>query len=189
MSLRHGILGLLSHAPMTGYKLKKLFDQTLNNVWTASLSQIYRELAMLEKDGLVTARIQEQSDRPDKKVYTVTQSGKQSFQAWLMRSPEAFISPKRDEFMLRMFFGADAGPDHVKEQLALFAKDRERANEGLEKQMLLFHELKANFMGDAGGGEKEEKYLRFILRRAQMTNRLLVNWAKECICALEESQN
>lgn len=188
MSLRHGILGLLNRVPMTGYKLKKLFDKTLNNVWTASLSQIYRELVALEKDGLVISQVQEQDDRPDKKVYTITPSGKQSFQAWLMKTPEAFISPKRDEFMLRLFFGAGMGAAHVKEQLALFVKDRQRAIEALAKEMLLFHELKASFMGQGGTGEDEEKYIRFIVKRAQLTNRLLVDWAEGCLRELEENE-
>lgn len=186
MSLRHGILGLLSHAPMTGYNLKKLFDQTLNNVWAASLSQIYRELTFLERDGLVASQVQEQEDRPDKKVYTITQDGKQAFQAWLKQTPEAFISPKRDEFMLRLFFGANMGAAHVKEQLALFVKDRERSGEALEKEALKLHELTANFADCTGAKEEGEKYLRFILRRAQLTNRLLINWAEECLSELEE---
>ncbi len=188
MSLRHGILGLLNRTPMTGYKLKKLFDKTLNNVWTASLSQIYRELVMLEKDGLVISEMLEQEDRPDKKVYTITPSGKQSFQAWLMKTPKAFVSPKRDEFMLRMFFGAGMGAAHVKEQLALFVKDRQRAIEALTREVLLFHEMKASFVGQGGMGEDEEKYLWFIVKRAQMTNRLLVDWAEGCFSELEENE-
>jgi len=188
MSLRYGILGLLSHAPMTGYKLKKLFDKTLNNVWTASLSQIYRELVTLEKDNLVIPKVQAQDDKPDKKVYTITQSGKESFQNWLMQSPEAFISPKRDEFMLRLFFCSSMGVSHVKEQLALFSKDIMQAVEKLEREALKFHELKANFIGSPDDGNEEEKYIRFIIKRAQLTNRLLMNWAQDCIRELEEPQ-
>ena len=186
MSLQYGILGLLSYAPMNGYNLKKMFGHSINYIWTASLSQIYRELTFLERDGLVASKVQEQEDRPDKKVYTITQSGKLAFQAWLKQTPEAFISPKRDEFMLRMFFGVNMGAAHVKEQLALFVKDRERAGEALEKEALKLHELTANFADCTGAKEEGEKYLRFILKRAQLTNRLLVNWAEECLSVLEE---
>lgn len=184
MSLRYGILGLINRSPLTGYNLKKLFDKTLNNVWTASLSQIYRELTFLEKDGLVTSEVQEQDERPDRKVYTITEAGKQTFQAWLMKSPEAFVSPKRDEFMLRMFFGAGMGAGHVKEQLELFAMDRKQAAEELEKDVLRF-KMAADFTISA----EEKKYVRFILKRVLMTNRLLINWAEECIRDLEDSEN
>ena len=187
MSLRHGILGLLSREPMTGYNLKKLFDRTLSNVWAASLSQIYRELNMLEKDGLLVSTVQEQDDRPDKRVYAITPSGKQAFQAWLMQNPEAFLSPKRDEFMLRMFFGAQMGAEHVKEQLRQFQRDRELAGEALEKEAQKLADMPASFAGFPDTGEGE-KYIRFILRRAIMTNRLLVAWAEECANELEESK-
>ena len=103
MSLQYGILGLLNYAPMTGYNLKKLFDESVNNIWEASLSQIYRELGTLEKNGLVTSQIEQQDDRPDKKIYSISEEGKIAFSEWLVNFSDKFISPKRDEFMLRIF--------------------------------------------------------------------------------------
>jgi DNA-binding PadR family transcriptional regulator len=173
---------------MTGYNLKKLFDKTLSNVWEASLSQIYRELTILEKDVFVTAEVMEQDDRPDKKIYTITEAGKQSFQIWLMQSPEAFVSPKRDEFMLRMFFGAGMGTGHMKEQLTLFAMDRKRATEELEKNMQIFRRRAEDLLGNAIISAEEKRYIRIIVRRALMTNRLLIDWAEECIKDLEDSR-
>ena len=189
MSLRYGILGLLNRTPMTGYNLKKLFDQTLSNVWTASLSQIYRELVMLEKDGLVLSQIQEQDDKPDKKVYTITGEGKVSLQAWLMQNPESYVSPKRDEFMLRLFFGSSMGADHVKGQLSLFIKDREKAYEQMEKDVLRFRKLAMDSKDGSIISTDEKKYVRFIIRRSQLTNQLLIDWAQACIRELEETQS
>ena len=31
----------------------------------------------------------------------------------------------------------------------------------------------------------EVRYIRFVLKRAQMTNRLLIEWAEECIRELD----
>ena len=188
MSLRHGILGLLKNAPLTGYHLKKLFDRTLRNVWTASLSQIYRELNALEKDGLVVSRILAQDDRPDKREYEITQSGRQAFSAWLLETPDAFISPKRDAFMLRLFFAADMGENHVREQLQLFMADRQQAMEEMRKEAAAFEELKGRFLC---GGEKDteqEKYLWFIVRRVNETNRMLMDWAQECLLQLAQGK-
>lgn len=186
MSLRHGILGLLKNAPLTGYHLKKLFDRTLNNVWTASLSQIYRELAALQKDGLVSSRVLAQNDRPDKREYAITPSGRQAFSAWLMETPEAFISPKRDAFMLRLFFAADMGAVHVKEQLQLFVEDRQRAVEAMDKEVSAFAELKGRFINGSAQGMEDEQYLWFIVRRVEETNRLLLRWAQECLQELKD---
>ena len=65
MSLKYPLLGLLRSEPMNGYAIKTLFDEAINFVWQANLSQIYRELGIVEKEGLVSSSIEQQSDRPD----------------------------------------------------------------------------------------------------------------------------
>lgn len=186
MSLKFGVLGLLNHTPMTGYNLKKLFDKTLNNIWAASLSQIYRELGVLEKDGFVSSEVHQQDDRPDKRIYSISEEGKQAFQAWLSEYPDTFVSPKRDEFMLKIFFGSDMGRPDVKKQLELFIKDRENAIEALDRDTQMLPELIAAFLVQPNMKEDEERYLRFIVNRAQLTNKLLVQWATDCIKELND---
>ncbi len=187
MSLKYGILGLLHQSPMTGYNLKKLFDKTLNNVWTASLSQIYRELGVLQKDGYVLSHMEEQDDRPDKRVYRISEEGTQAFRAWLSCMPDTFLSPKRDEFTLKLFFGSVMGKEEVKRQMEAFLADRLRAMHSLDEDIGRMHELYTAYRGqDAMDGE-EERYIRFIVDRAQRTNRLLVRWAQDCIDNLGEA--
>jgi len=55
MSLKHGILGLLTYSPMSGYDLMKAFDQSLKFFWYAQTSQIYRELESLTSSGWIEA--------------------------------------------------------------------------------------------------------------------------------------
>ena len=50
MSLENALLGLLNHRPMTGYDLKRIFDDPMEFFWVAQMSQIYRELNKLEKN-------------------------------------------------------------------------------------------------------------------------------------------
>ena len=104
MSLRSAILGLLNKEPMNGYAIKTLFDEAINFIWQAELSQIYRELDAMEKEGLVTSSIEQQHDRPNKRVYSITESGRARFMEWLTAVPEQFLGPKRDEFMLQVLF-------------------------------------------------------------------------------------
>lgn len=40
MSLSYGLLGLLNYFPMSGYDLKKIFDDSINFFWAAQTSQI-----------------------------------------------------------------------------------------------------------------------------------------------------
>ncbi|MCE1255059.1 MAG: PadR family transcriptional regulator, partial [Anaerolineae bacterium] len=47
MSLEYAILGFLQYQPLSGYDLKKIFDQTVSHFWPATQSQIYRTLDRL----------------------------------------------------------------------------------------------------------------------------------------------
>ena len=53
MSLDHAILGFLALEPMSGYDLKRVFDQSVQHFWPATQSQIYRSLGkMADQAGL-----------------------------------------------------------------------------------------------------------------------------------------
>lgn len=189
MSLQFAILGILTYFPMDGYYLKKVFDKSINYIWTANLSQIYRELASLEKKGYVTSSIKPQEDRPDKKVYSITEEGRKAFEEWLVDFPESLISPKRDEFMLRMLFGSKIGKAEMKRQFERFIEQREKDKKTFEELKEYFEQM-VRFKGvdekTIKEMEKDEPYWRFTTKRAQMTNELLIRWAKECIKELED---
>ena len=53
MSLKHAILGFLSFKPLSGYDLKKAFDNSVRHFWPANQSQIYRTLSQMTDEGLV----------------------------------------------------------------------------------------------------------------------------------------
>ncbi|MCL2350821.1 MAG: PadR family transcriptional regulator, partial [Defluviitaleaceae bacterium] len=76
MSLKHGLMGLLSQKPMTGYDLDKEFNASLGFFWPAQYSQIYAELDKMEKKGWLVSRRVVQEDKPNKRVYSLTAEGK-----------------------------------------------------------------------------------------------------------------
>ena len=77
MSLEHAILGFLNYRPLTGYSLKKIFDTSVQHFWPADQSQIYRTLSRLEEDGWAKMEVVEQENRPNRKVYHITDSGQE----------------------------------------------------------------------------------------------------------------
>lgn len=83
MSLKHGLLGLLNYGSMTGYELDKIFRDSLSFFWQAKTSQIYRELDTMECHGWLTSERIIQNDKPNKRVYTITDSGKEELGNWL----------------------------------------------------------------------------------------------------------
>jgi DNA-binding PadR family transcriptional regulator len=106
MSLKFAILGILNAFPMTGYDLKhQAFDATVRHFWPADQSQIYRTLSRLAKDGWVTVTVEEQDDRPDRKVYGITEMGQQALTNWL--KSDQTVPTLRDPLLVQLFFGQE----------------------------------------------------------------------------------
>lgn len=83
MSLRHAMLAMLDIEKGSGYDLVKRFDQSVSYFWAATYQQIYRELQKLESDGFLESVPVPQQGKPDKKVYSVTQTGIAELTNWL----------------------------------------------------------------------------------------------------------
>lgn len=54
-TLQYVLLGLLAKKDLTGYDIKKLFQQEVGDFWCARHSQVYPELRKLEENGLITS--------------------------------------------------------------------------------------------------------------------------------------
>lgn len=103
MSLKHAILGFLSFQPLTGYDLKKAFDRSVQYFWPANQSQIYRTLADMTDEGLLTQEIIAREDRLDMKVYHITGKGLNEFHHWL--STPLPHQDYREAFLIQVYFG------------------------------------------------------------------------------------
>jgi DNA-binding PadR family transcriptional regulator len=93
--LREVILTVLAHRPMTGYEITRNFDQVLSHFWRASHQQVYRELAHMNGDGYVVFRAVAQSGKPEKKLYSLTKSGRAALKKWVA-TPTDLPRPQND---------------------------------------------------------------------------------------------
>ena len=100
-ALGYALLALLARRPLTGYDLAQRMRRSTDFFWTARHSQIYPELARMEAAGLVTHEVVPQTERPDKKVFTMTEAGRAALRAWLVQPVRP--APERDEMMLKTF--------------------------------------------------------------------------------------
>ena len=169
---------------MTGYDLKKMFDDSINNFWAASLSQIYRELGTLENKGYLTSVIEKQNDRPDKRIYSITDGGRDAFREWIRNFPEKLSKEKRDEFTLRIFFGSNLTKEELIFQFRRFKEEKQQQLEEIK----YFYQISDRYVGDMELFNGEEIYWKFILRRAFLTVEMSVKWADECIEDLEKGK-
>lgn len=116
--LKYILLGGLSYQPLTGYQLKQFVDSSTKHFWYAQTSQIYRTLGTLEKEALLTSEIQEQEDRPDRRIYHITPTGRADLHIWLAQ-PMTEIAPTKDSLLVRLFFSAQLDKEIVLTQLRL----------------------------------------------------------------------
>ena len=94
MNVRTLCLAILNLQDATGYEIKKLSTEGhFQHFVEISFGSIYPALSKLEKDGLVTCSTETQSGKPDKKVYSITASGRNEF----IKSIN--VLPKQDKFI------------------------------------------------------------------------------------------
>lgn len=96
------LLGLLMSGPKHGYELYQELEQDLGGVWQIGLSQLYAQLKQLQEAGLVDVQTEPQPNRPPRKVYHVTEEGRDVFLHWL-RQPTPYLRLIRVEFLLRLY--------------------------------------------------------------------------------------
>jgi len=103
MDTRTLCLGVLNRGDASGYEIKKSFEEgPLAHFQETSFGAIYPALTRLAADGLVICRDQPQDKRPDKKLYSITESGRTALQTALHRTPAE--DEVRSDLLFVLFF-------------------------------------------------------------------------------------
>ena len=99
MPLKHTLLGFLQKEPMHGYKLRR---QAREYAWIYPMANasIYPALHSLEKDGFIDHESEIHNGRA-RKVYRITQAGRQELLNWLGEH-EATSQSHRDQALLKI---------------------------------------------------------------------------------------
>jgi DNA-binding PadR family transcriptional regulator len=102
------LLALLAGEPSHGYQLRARLALALGPLAGAlNDGQVYVTLNRLEKAGLVTPKRVGQPDRPDRKVYALTDTGRERVNSWL--ADTSWPKPAPAEFHLKLVAAAAAG--------------------------------------------------------------------------------
>ena len=97
------LLGLLTRGERSGYDLQREADAHGGLFWAPAKSRIYAVLPQLVARGYATSREIVQTGRPNKQVYRITKSGRDTLQRWLEEPP--VFEPERVPLLLKLYFG------------------------------------------------------------------------------------
>ena len=136
MSIKYAILGLLHYKDMHGYRIKEHIERNFGYMWSINYGQIYPNLKRLEADGLVTKKEVPQENAPDRKLYSLTDKGREAFTQWLSETPEREMLI-RDPFLLRFIFFGFGDPDtaleQIDRQIELYKATRTKREHNMER--------------------------------------------------------
>jgi DNA-binding PadR family transcriptional regulator len=114
------MLALLAKEPAHGYELKVQLEQIFGEAYPSpNIGQIYVTLQRLERDGLVQSQDVVQATRPNKRVYELTDAGREALETWIDRPSGG---PRvRDDFFMKLVLSQHGG---TSDRLGLINRQR-----------------------------------------------------------------
>jgi DNA-binding PadR family transcriptional regulator len=170
------LLGLLTVEPMSGYDLGQAIRDSIGFFWNESYGQIYPNLKRMAAAGLVTAKTERQKGKPDRQVYTITTQGRVHLKKWLAVAPQPEVP--RNELLLKLFFGTQAGPETVIGYVERMARTEDAF---LEK----FKQIERDLIKEMDR-YPDAPYWRMAVRFGQLELEAHLRWAEETLKALRK---
>lgn len=176
MALKQTILAFLSRQPLSGYDVAKEFAEGFGSCfWKASQQQIYAELAKLEQQGRVTYEAIPQPGRLDKKIYSITEQGRQELLDWLTQPCEPAA--------IREDLGVMGLAGHlVPTQVVIREIERRRQLHVAMAQQV--KKLDEYFAQHVDSLEMKDLYMHLIIRRGIRYQEEWVAWCDEALAAI-----
>lgn len=131
MDIKTLCLGVLTQGEASGYDIKKHFECVFSHFYVAGFGSIYPALTELARDELVVCREEPQPNRPDRKVYALTDKGREVFQKALVATPPRHRI--RSEFFVLLHFAHLLPPARLRAVLDERLGDVTRTIQELER--------------------------------------------------------
>lgn len=127
-NFQYAVLGLVASREdgIHGYGLKRDCDAISDEFWEINYGSVYRLLDDLEKSGYLAGERQIQSNRPNRKVFRITERGRETLDDWLLQPIAENPHPLRNELALKLLFlrsvKADGLYDLIKQQREIYIR-------------------------------------------------------------------
>ena len=116
MDVKTVCLGMLTDGAASGYDLKKQFESTFGHFFSAGYGSIYPALSSLAADGMVDCEEIRQEGKLDRKVYRITDAGREHLLEALDKPDPSH--KVRSEFLATMCFAHLMSGEQIRTVLA-----------------------------------------------------------------------
>ncbi|MBW1603376.1 PadR family transcriptional regulator [Streptomyces sp. JJ66] len=163
--MRLPLLALLARGPAHGYELKGDLEALLGSAYPQpNIGQIYVTLGRLEKSGLIEGEDVEQTDRPNKRTYRLTDAGREAVAAWF---DETTREPRvRDEFFMKLALAPCSG---MADQVTLINKQRRQYLNTMRELSQL-----------AATEERDHRVAQLLIEGAMLHLQADLDWLERC---------
>ncbi|MBW4468766.1 MAG: PadR family transcriptional regulator [Pegethrix bostrychoides GSE-TBD4-15B] len=176
MSLAHVILGLLQQQERTGYDLKtKCFNDCISHLWQADQAQIYRTLDKLESQAWITCTVEIQHDRPNRKVYQITEAGEAELTHWLQTHHP--LPMLREPLLVQLYFAAQLPNEAI---VYLLEQELEARQEKLAQCEAQCEAIAALSLSNPTAS-REQKLHRLVLDLVKQREQTHLDWLEKAI--------
>lgn len=182
MALNHAILSLLIDNPCSGYDLAKEFSESVNFFWKATHQQIYRELAKLEDQKLVTVEAIAQTGRPDKKLYSITEPGKKFLLQWLLQPCD--VMPIKEDLLVKLWASNLASITPLIDQfqaVETLLEEFHRHRQFHTEKLATYHQIQQQYFSNSAELSFGQKYRYLVLRRGIRYEQDYIEWCDEVL--------
>ncbi|MGW7354199.1 PadR family transcriptional regulator [Streptomyces sp. Z26] len=171
--MRLPLLALLARGPAHGYELKQHLEKLLGTAYPQpNVGQIYVTLGRLEKAGLIAGEDVEQASRPNKRIYVLTDAGREAVLAWFEETTE---EPRvRDEFFMKLALASHTG---MADRIALINRQR--------RQYLNTMRQLSRLSTADDGGEEDHRISQLLIEGAILHLQADLDWLERCQEELE----
>ena len=166
---------------MTGYDINRYFKSSIAFFWHAQTSQIYKELNNCLKENWVENDIIYQSDKPNKKVYHITEEGRLELHKWLADADLSEVMKYKNPLLIKVFFSSNIDIDQTMRMLEKYKQECSAIIDGMNEDIAKLPEFEAYAQK-----ENESFYWGMTMTYGFMYYQNEIKWANWCIDKLKE---
>lgn len=174
---QYALLNMINKRPMSGYDAKHFCNKISKLYWTENNAQIYPILKELEQKQLVKSEIDPSSGKRQRRIYSITDKGKQYLIDWVEGTTE--LPPYREELLLKLSSGHMVDKHIIVQQLEDYKTKMHEA--------IKFQQETRKHIDET---HRDKPYYAFLLMNNQFSEYTLeakLKWVDECLAKMRDN--